>query len=381
MDYKKKAKIEKIIYMFLYMAGFMAIGGFMGASVLTFEKHSGRRFSDVELILMFVIIMISIMLAYYINLCIHETGHMIFGLLTGYKFNSIRFGKIMFIKREGKIKLAMYDLPGTGGQCIMTAPDGDPENMPVVLYNLGGLFMNLFVTIAGVGVYLVCKYTSTVAGVIGLTFALTAFVLFMTNGVPLAHMGNDGANTIILHKNKNARKAFYCQLESLKYLSEGMSICEMPKEIVDFDSTISMDNPLITAQAVNYFSYLSGTKQYAKAKEMAEFILENAKSINTIHEKVLYGELIFLEAVINKNMNAAKEIFKANEKDIKSMAGLISIQRVLYAYYTLVEPDEKTAAKYAKNFERSVKQYPYPKDAEIEKEQFDMITAALTGAV
>ncbi len=78
-------------------------------------------------------------------------------------------------------------------------------------------------------------------------------------------------------------------------------------------------------------------------------------------------------------MEAAKEQFKLHKKELNKAASFISIQRVMYAYYTLVQPSEKKASQYAKLFENSVKNYPYPKDVAIEKEQFDMVTEILKG--
>lgn len=42
----------------------------------------------------------------------------------------------MLAKKEDKLHICRYHMPGTGGQCIMSALAGDAENMPVVLYTL-----------------------------------------------------------------------------------------------------------------------------------------------------------------------------------------------------------------------------------------------------
>lgn len=225
--------------------------------------------------------------------------------------------------------------------------------------------------------YLGMKDLHLTAGIICLVFAMTALVILITNGIPFTQMGTDGANTIILYKDKNARVAFQKQLEIANYSANNYSIREMPKELFSFDKSMPMNNPFITAQAVNYYNYLSVNKMYVEAKEMAQFILENAKSINQFHEKILYGELIFQAAVIDRDSEAAKELYEAHKKELKSASGFISIQRILYAYYTLVEWDEKKETKFAKCFENSVKNYPFPKDATIEKEQFDMVAEIL----
>lgn len=377
MNYKTKMKIEQFLYGILMFIGFGCVGGSVGYFLGTVQKNMERKMSGITFGVMVLFALAMIYLSYYINICLHEIGHMIFGLLTGYKFNSIRFGKLMLVKKEGKLLFCHYNMPGTGGQCIMTAPEGDAENMPVVLYNLGGLIVNLVLLLIGAGMYLGMKDLHPTVGIICLVFAMTAFVILITNGIPFMQMGTDGANTIILYKDKNARVAFQKQLEIVNYYANNYSVREMPKELFFFDKSMPMNHPLITAQAVNYYNYLSVNKMYVEAKEMALFILENAKSINQLHEKILYGELIFQAAVIDGDLEAAKKLYEIHKKELNAVSGFISIQRVFYAYYTLVEPNEKKAAAFAKRFENSVKNYPFPKVATIEKEQFDMVAEVL----
>lgn len=377
MSYKKKMKIEQFIYSLISILGFACIGGCIGYVIGTIQKRMGGNISGLKLCVMALLALTAIFLSYTINICLHEIGHMFFGLISGYEFSSLRFGKLMLAKENGKLRFCKYDMPGTGGQCIMTAPKVDAEKMPVVLYNLGGLVMNLVVLLIGIIVFVIVSDSHFVVGMIFLMFAMTSLVILITNGLPFSQMGTDGANTIILYKNKFAREAFRNQLEVVRYLSQNYSVREMPEELFLFDKQIPMTNPLITAQAVSCFNYYSVSGKYQEAKEMASYILENAKSINSLHEKILYGEQLFITTVIDKNLEAAKEQYKLHRKELNKAAGFISMQRVLYAYYSLVEVSQKKASQYAKLFENSVKNYPYPKDAAIEKEQFDLVAEVL----
>ena len=377
MSYKKKMKIEQFIYSLISILGFACIGGCIGYVIGTIQKRMGGNISGLKLCVMALLALTAIFLSYTINICLHEIGHMIFGLISGYEFSSLRFGKLMLAKENGKLRFCKYDMPGTGGQCIMTAPKVDAEKMPVVLYNLGGLVMNLVVLLIGIIVFVIVSDSHFVVGMIFLMFAMTSLVILITNGLPFTQMGTDGANTIILLKDKFSREAFRNQLEVVRYLSQNYSVREMPEELFLFDKQIPMTNPLITAQAVSCFNYYSVSGKYQEAKEMASYILENAKSINSLHEKILYGEQLFITTVIDKNLEAAKEQYKLHRKELNKAAGFISMQRVLYAYYSLVEVSQKKASQYAKLFENSVKNYPYPKDAAIEKEQFDLVAEVL----
>lgn len=377
MSYKKKMKIEQFIYSVISILGFACIGGCVGYVIGTIQKRMGGNISGLKLGIMALLALAMIFLFYTINMCLHEIGHMIFGLMSGYEFNSLRFGKVMLAKENGRLRFCKYDMPGTGGQCIMTAPKMDAEKMPVVLYNLGGLFMNLFVFLIGIIVFAAVKASHVVVGMTFLILAMTSLVIMITNGLPFTQMGTDGANTIILYKDKFAREAFRNQLEIVRYLSQNYSVREIPEELFLFDKQIPMTNPLITTQAFSCFNYYFVSGKYKEAKEMALYILENTKSINQLHEKILYGEMLFITMVVDKDIEAAKKQFSLHKKELEKAAGFISIQRVLYAYYTLVEPSEKKASQYARLFENSAKNYPYAKDVAIEKEQFDMVAEVL----
>lgn len=373
MGHERKLKIEQIIFSLIAIAGFGIVGGIAGYFLISILKALGGDKSIYKIILAAALVYMFILISYSINIYIHEVGHMVFGLLSGYKFNSIRFGKVIFVKKDGKIKRGIYNMPGTAGQCIMTAPDVDPKDMPVVLYNLGGLIVNLINFIIGFSLYLLLRNSHPVIGMLFMVFGMVALFVLVLNGLPFEQLGTDGANTIVLWRNVKSREIFRNSLEIMRYYSEGYSMQEMPPELMQFDMSTPMDNALLTSGAVNYYSYLVSTGDYEKAMETAGYILKNAKTINQLHKKLLYADLMFLNAVIKKDMEAARQIYKDHEKEINAGAGTITIQRDLYAYYTLVDIDKKKADIYAKAFAKSVKTNPYPKDAEMEQALFDMV--------
>ena len=82
-----------------------------------------------------------LVLAYFLQVVVHEGGHLVFGLLTGYRVLSFRIGRVLLVKLDGRWKLRAYHIPGTGGQCLMAPPA--QENPPYRLYHLGGGLANL----------------------------------------------------------------------------------------------------------------------------------------------------------------------------------------------------------------------------------------------
>ena len=108
-------------------------------------------------LLTFVGLFVFIYVAFFFHIIIHEAGHLVFGLLTGYKFSSFRVASFMWLKEDGKLKLKRLSIAGTGGQCLMTPPDMKDGKMPLVLYNLGGSFLNITLGALFLIGYLLCS--------------------------------------------------------------------------------------------------------------------------------------------------------------------------------------------------------------------------------
>ena len=86
-------------------------------------------------------ILLSMLLAIPFMVITHEAGHLICGLLTGYRFVSFRVFSVMLLRENGKLKWEKHKVPGTAGQCLMAPPQKENGNYPYRLYNLGGILV------------------------------------------------------------------------------------------------------------------------------------------------------------------------------------------------------------------------------------------------
>ena len=59
------------------------------------------------------------LVAFILQIVLHEGGHLLFGLLSGYRFVSFRIFNWTLIRQEGKFRLKRFGIAGTGGQCLM----------------------------------------------------------------------------------------------------------------------------------------------------------------------------------------------------------------------------------------------------------------------
>lgn len=211
--------------------------------------------------------------------------------------------------------------------------------------------------------------------------SLTGLGLALMNGIPLSALANDGYNAMILHKNKEARKAFRLQLLMNYEMMNGKRISELPEEWFAFTEGDAMDNTVTASTPVIRFSYLIERKQFGEAEKLGRYILKHAEALAGVHEVMVKAELLFLTLVSGEGSEAstedAKKQFEKNKKKFLQLKALPSMQRIFYAYYTLAEPDAKKAEEAQMLFEKIAKRYPNPAEIVGERELMELVEKKL----
>lgn len=82
----------------------MILIGAVGGIVMGYLDKSTADTSLHQEILSFVGFILGIFVAFFLHIIVHETGHLVFGLLTGYKFSSFRIASFMWLKENGQLK-------------------------------------------------------------------------------------------------------------------------------------------------------------------------------------------------------------------------------------------------------------------------------------
>ena len=364
---EKKGKKQKTCTSLAMMVYMMAFGGFSGYMLAEVEEQWFGN-STMAGGVFYVVICTFAMFAFFwlLHVFFHELGHMIFGLISGYEFQSIRFGKLIILKTDNGIKLGKYSLSGTGGQCLMKPPKGAMDDYPTALYNLGGCIVNGVLTLCMLlGWWLLGR--KSVLALFCFMGALIGLGMVLLNGIPISALSNDGYNTLILQKSKKARRAFRFQLEIVNGLAKGYSTAQMPQEWFAWELSVP-ENNLETAQGINKFSYLLLEQEYKKALEVGQYLWENAIYMTDIHSKVLKSELLFCNMMLDSDRGKIKEEYKKEEKNFRQLNAMLSMQRTNYAYALLVERDEKKAKIFLEKFQGLAQKYPYPGEVAAERE-------------
>lgn len=176
----------------------VAMGCFCGMTMADYCLKLAARFSWPLMLLIALAALLCLALALVFQLFVHELGHLLFGLLSGYRFVSFRFGPRLLAQC------------GLVCRCVMEPPALDKDGaFPITLYSLGGIILNTLFGLFFLWLYFIS------GGVLLLTlFALPAGILGLGLGLmyalPLGQ--SDGYNALWLSDDAQALYAHWLQL-------------------------------------------------------------------------------------------------------------------------------------------------------------------------
>ena len=325
---------------------------------------------DINPILFFVGFIAAVYAAFIFHIIIHEGGHLVFGLLTGYRFSSFRIFSFMWVKEGESVKFKRHSIAGTGGQCLMGPPDIKNGEMPIVWYNLGGSLMNIIFST----VFLICFFlfnsVSVLSGIL-LLFALLGYSLAILNGVPM-RMGaidNDGYNAISLSKDAQAREAFWMQMKVVEETTKGVRLRDMPAEWFTVPVDEAMSNSMVAARGVFACNRLMDEERFEEADELMAHLLEIESGMVGLHRSILICERIYVELIHQNRREVVEEKLTKNlQSFMKAMKDTPSILRTQYAIALLYENDKAKAETIKAQFEKRAKTYPYPHEIDSERD-------------
>ena len=147
--------MKTILKLFVYMLigagiGIIIVGPLIalieGESITTVYSSIANKFS-LQTVAEILWMLIAVLIAFILHIILHEGGHLVTGLLTGYRFVSFRFLNFTLINKDGRLQWRNFELAGTGGQCLMAPPDKPLEEINTRWYNAGGVLANILIVL------------------------------------------------------------------------------------------------------------------------------------------------------------------------------------------------------------------------------------------
>lgn len=362
-----KQKLQKILQTLLSMC----LGAGMALCVMP------RLFSIPDMSLWqfeaaFFLNFLLVLLVFLLTTALHEAGHLIAGLLSGYRFVSYRVLSLTVIRLNGKLRVKRYSLAGTAGQCLMKPPAWTAAGIPVCFYNLGGLLMNALCLAVSLPLCFVIPAV-TFGGMLLLAFAVTNGITLLINGIPMAN--NDAHNVLHLTDDPNAVRAFWAQMMGNALLAEGVALAEFPDELYDMPGDADRSNPLIASCAALKAQLPLFRRHFEEGDAAIAGALEKfGEAMPAVIRTLMIGERVWFELMTENRRDVLTEL-KTREylQYCKAMRRSLSVNRVLYTE-ALANGNDNAADTLRRNFERLGRHYPYPQ--ELEEERYLMQLAA-----
>ena len=367
---QKETKKKKIGQLLIPVC-FVLIGAACGILFMKFlDGPETAGASRGDKILKILVALVSMCAALILQIIIHEAGHLVFGLLTGYRFISFRVSSFMWMKDDDRIRFKRMSIAGTGGQCLMAPPDLKDGKMPVQLYNYGGAIMNLIASAISGGLVLLCPAGSLFRPFL-LMMLVTGIAYALMNGLPLrmSLANNDGRNAWDLARSPEAVRAFWTTMKMNELSARGVCLRDMPEEWFAVPDEEGMKNGITSSLGAVACSRLMEQGRFEEADALMERLLSQNNGIPGVLRKMLVCDRLYVE-LIRENRPEALEALRTKDqlKFMKSMKKYPSVLRTEYAYALLAEKDPEKAQTVMEAFEKAARTYPNPNDITIERE-------------
>ena len=350
---------------------YMLIGALCGVLFLQYMNHGGTALGVALLfVCMYAVLVVQIV--------IHEAGHLVFGLLTGYRFISFRVFSFMWMKEKGRIRFRRMSLAGTGGQCLMAPPDMKEGQFPFMLYNFGGAILNMASALICLGLGALCARWST-PWVILMIFAVIGFFYALMNGLPfrMGVVNNDGRNALDISRSEEARRAFWVRMKVNELLARGVRIRDMPEALFSVPSDEEMQNGIVSSLGVLSASRLMDQHLFKEADDLMARLLAQKNGIVGLHRALMTDDRVYMELIGDNRPDVLRGMLTEEQKKVmKAMKNYPSVLRTAYARALLADKDAAEAENIRNQFDKVAKSYPYPCDIASERELMDIALEA-----
>lgn len=326
----------------------------MGSSIVCIGLFSDmtltefwEKLKDIEALELIGVILFSLLSASFgivLHIILHELGHLVAGLLSGYKFVSFRIFNYTILKTSVGLKIKKFGISGTGGQCLMTPPNCPAEELKFVFYNLGGVLFNLLFSAVAIILWWYVVDNEFVC-IFLMLFALMGVLSALMNGVPMKlFVTNDGMNTKRLLGNVEARHIFANSLKVNALIQDGVRPKDMPEDFFKLDDKIDFKDYFVMQQYHFVVALYLDKQQYDDAYRMYDEIVAHKGEVLELFYIEAVCELIYLSLLKGEKEKVAELFDKRVEMYISQYGKVMSSKLRVQCAIALLKDENKEKA-------------------------------------
>lgn len=331
----------------------------------------GESIDKIKMAKAVLIAFAALVIGVFTNAILHEAGHLVGGLLTGYKFLSFRIFNLTLQKEADGWCWKKFSLMGTLGQCLMCPPH--TPDVPYFWYNVGGVMVNLIICVIS-GTMLYAFDLTMMPFVFCVMLLATGIWFLLMNAIPMTPGGvpNDGKNILILWRHPAQRKHFHNMLAVAAEQSRGKRVCEMSEEW--FESTpVTKDSTVMEMSARNlHYARLMDEMRFDEAREVAEELMSLGASLPQLFQMEVAGDLLLLELATLNRINTVNDLWNKKfgvgnmtlQKYIMTYRKYLPMKcAILFAYELINNQSPETAQEYYNEVESNIHTFTQPGEA------------------
>jgi len=276
---------------------FFATLGFLGA-YFSLEYIGEIRLLDIVATILIVGVSI------FLHIILHEIGHVLGGLVSGYQFIMFRLFSTVWIKTPDGLSKRKEHIPGVLGQALMVPPEmSGQEQPPFLLYHSSGLLMNLVT--ATFFVFLGLMIPVGTVDYFLYVSAVVALFIIITNALPL--QGTDGYNIVQQVKDPKAHEEITKTLYLYRDMVEGASL-ESLQQYVDLEAIDSLKDPNAATMYTVRADYFLEQKKFAKAHQIYKLLWNNIHDLFPAHQQTITMSYLFTLLLTDPNHRNVQKI-------------------------------------------------------------------------
>jgi len=249
-------------------------------------------------ILLFVVFIFP---ATFLATTIHELGHAVAGVLAGFRFNSLRVGRVQF-DRPFRISLYRGRGTGSGGWASLFPVKHDKLILRAIVMLLAGPGANLL-SIVAIAVFITTKNSFTAL------FIYISLLLGLMNLIPFRNRAviSDGGRILMLVQNRGRGERWLAMLKLLEEMRTGVPAEKMTPEFLAKATAIEDKSPdTVVAFALAYAAAFYQRKD-DEAARLLETCLQNFSMAAPSQRLGLMSDAAVFQARRRKRIDLAEQ--------------------------------------------------------------------------
>lgn len=237
------------------------------------------------------VIFVCVVLSYLLQVAFHEIGHLLGGLLTGWKLIYLQVFHLVFTKGKGNF---VQKVPSTSCQCIMY-----PKSLKskTHLYTLGGLILNLMITVLGFNCMMVAG-NHPFRFILSMSFFASGIALLIVNGIPHINLiCNDMACYLLMKDNESIMRSHNTQFLIAKELAKGKSYSEISSELFDTIPYTEINDITAYNILLDYYYHMDRDEFMAAKNKLLK--INNFSMVSKNVQRIYKLELFYLHMVLS----------------------------------------------------------------------------------